>query len=78
MVQQFLQTQLKTQPSQSRRELSLTVSCAFSRGHHTSCSIVQWENSWVHIREILEQKERSDGESWIYDEDVNNAIKEFA
>lgn len=77
MVQQFLQIQLKSQPSQSRRELSLTISRAFGRGHHTSRSIVQWENSWVHTREIPERKERSDGESWMYDEDVNNAIKEF-
>ena len=41
MVQQFLQTQLKTQPSQTRRDLSLTVSRAFDRGHHTARSIVQ-------------------------------------
>ena len=32
----------------------------------------------MHSREIPERKERSDGESWTYDEDVNNAIKEFA
>lgn len=30
------------------------------------------------MREIPEWKETSDGESWRYDEDVNNAIKEFA
>ena len=78
MVQQFLQTQLKTQPSQTRRDLSLTVSHAFGRGYHTARSIVQWEKSWMHTREIPERKERSDGESWMYDEDVNNAIKGFA
>lgn len=78
MVQQFLQTQLKTQPSQTWRDLSLIVSCAFGRGYHTAQSIVQWEKSWVHTREIPERKERSDGESWMYDEGVNNAIKAFA
>ena len=36
MVQQFLQTQLTSQPSQTRRDLSLTVSRAFGRGHHTA------------------------------------------
>lgn len=41
MVQQFLQTQLTSQPSQTRRDLSLTVSRAFGRGHHTAQSVVQ-------------------------------------
>ena len=78
MVQRFLQTQLKTQPSQTWRDLFLTVSRAFGRGHYTARSIVQWEKSLVHRREIPERKERNDGGSWIYNEDVNNAIKEFA
>ena len=78
MVQQFLQTQLKTQPSQTRRDLSLTIFRAFDRGHHTARNIVQWEKSWVHTREIPERKKRSDGKSWMYDENINNAIKEFA
>ena len=47
MVQQFFQTQLKTQLSQTRRDLSLTVSHEFGRGHYTACDIVQWEQSWV-------------------------------
>ena len=75
---QFLQTQLTSQPSQTRRNLSLTVSQAFGRGHHTAQSIVQWENSWLSIREIPEGKETEDGDLWLYDEDVNNAIKKFA
>ena len=32
----------------------------------------------MHTREIPERKERSDGKLWMYDKDVNNAIKEFA
>lgn len=79
IVQQFLQTQLTSQPSQTRRDLSLTVSRAFGRGHHTARSIVvQWENLWVSIREIPERKEREDGDSWLYDEDINDAIRKFA
>ena len=29
-------------------------------------------------RKILERKDRDNDDSWIYDEDVNNAIKKFA
>lgn len=78
MVQQFLQTQLRSQPSQTRRDLSLTVSQAFGWGHHMARNIVQWEKSWVSIREIPEKKERKDGDSWLHDEDVNDAIRKFA
>ncbi len=63
MVKQFLQTQLKTKPSQTRRDLFLTVSRAFSRGHHTERNVVQWEKSCVEIREISERKGRIDGDS---------------
>lgn len=31
----------------------------------------------MHTREISEQKEESERKLWIYDEDVNNAIKVF-
>ena len=54
------------------------MSHAFGQGHPTSRSIVQQENSQVHTRKNPERKERSDGETWMYDEDVNDAIKEFA
>ena len=77
MVQQFLQTQLASQHSRTRRNLSLTVSRAFGRGHHTARSIVQWENSWVSVREISKRKKRDDSDSWLYDEDVNNVIRKF-
>jgi hypothetical protein len=30
------------------------------------------------IRKIPERKERDDGESWMYDEEVNDAIRAFA
>lgn len=41
MVQQFLQTQLKSQPSQTRRGLSLTIARGFGRGHQTGRNIVR-------------------------------------
>ncbi len=78
MVQQFLQTQLRSQPSQTRRDLSLPVSRAFVRGHHMARNIVQWEKSWVSIREIPEKKEREYGDSWLHDENLNDAIRKFA
>ena len=78
MVQQFLQTQLKSQPSQIWRDLSLTVSRVFGRGYPTARNIVQREKSWVEKREIPERKERIDGDSWMYDEEVNDVILKFA
>lgn len=78
MVQQFLHTQLKKQSSQSRRDLALTISRGFGRGFHTAHSIVQWEKLWVEKREIPERKDRNDGDLWMYDDDVNDAIKELA
>lgn len=30
------------------------------------------------IREIAERKEREDIDSWLYNEDVNDAIRKFA
>ena len=40
IVQQFLQTQLKSQPSQTQRDLSLTVSYAFDSGHLITHNII--------------------------------------
>ena len=60
MAQQFLQTQLKSQPSHIRRDLSLNVSRAFGRGYPTARNIVQWEKSWVE-KKRNPRKERKDG-----------------
>lgn len=46
------------QPSQPWRNLSLTVSFAFSQGHHTTRNIVQWEKSWINLGEISKRKKR--------------------
>lgn len=77
MVLQFLQVQIKTGPNQ-REVLSLNVAQAFGRGQPTARNIATWEKSWVENREIPERKMRDDGDSWMYDEDVNNSIRNFA
>lgn len=46
------------QPSQAWRNLSLTVSCAFSQGHHTTRNIVQWEKPMIDLGEISKRKKR--------------------
>ena len=43
MVQQFLQSQLTSQPSQRCRNLSLNVARGFGRGNPTARNIVRWE-----------------------------------
>ena len=60
MVQQFLQIQLKTQPSQTRRAISLNIAHSFGRGYDTQQNIVWWKNKWVAKREIPQQKNRND------------------
>ena len=77
MVQQFLHTQLQTQSSSTWQAMALTVAQMFGRGMFTIRNIVRWEKSWVSIKMIPEKKERDDGDLWMYDEDVNDAIKKF-
>lgn len=77
MVQQFLQLQLKIQPSPTRRAFSIPIAQAFGRGESTWRSIVRWENSWIDLRKIPEQKERTDSNSWMYNVDVIDAIRKF-
>ena len=78
MVQQFLQTQLKSQPSQTRRALSLTIARGFGRGHTTGRNIVRWERSWVNKRIIPERKGRDDYFSWMDDEELRESMRAFA
>ncbi len=77
MVQQFLHTQLQTKSSSSWRTMALTVVQSFGRGMFTARNIVRWEKSWMSKRKIPKRKEKDDGDSWMYDEDVNDAIKKF-
>ena len=78
MVQKFLQIQLTTGPSQTRRSFSCNVARSFGRGTFTARNIVRWENLWVGSREIPERKERDDYDSWVYDGDLNDAMSKFA
>ena len=48
---------------------------AFGRSSPTARFIIQWEKSWVELREIPERKEREDSDLWIYD--LNDAMKAF-
>ena len=41
MVQQFLQTQLKSEPSQTWQDSSLTIACGFGRRYQTGRNIVK-------------------------------------
>lgn len=77
MVQQFLQSQLTSQPNQRRKTLSLNIARAFGRGRPTAHNIVRWEKEGAVSQTIPERKEREDFDSWMYDGDLNNAIREF-
>ena len=77
MVQQFLQSQLTSRLNSTRRILSLNVAQAFGRNSPTACLIVQWEKEWVKLREIPEKNERENSDSWMYDGDLNNIMREF-
>ncbi len=78
MVQQFIQSQLRTKPSPTRQSLSLTIACAFGRGQTTARNILRWGNSWVDEKVISERKNRDDHDSWMYDVDLNDAMRKFA
>ena len=78
MVQQFIQSQLKTQPRPTRRSLSLGVARNFGRGGPTTRNIVRWENMWLDNRKIPERKKRDDHDFWIYDLYLNDAMRKFA
>ena len=77
MVQQFFQSQLTSQPSPARRTSSLNVARAFGRSNPTARLIIQWEKEWVGLREIPDRKEREDSDSWMYDDDLNDAIRAY-
>ena len=77
MVQQFLQSQLSSQPSQRRQNISRNLAQSFGRGRPTARNIVRWEKEWVPLRNIPERKEREDSNSWVYDGDLNDAMREF-
>lgn len=77
MVQQFLQSQLSSQSSPKRRDLSLNVAQSFGKIRPTARNIVQWEKKWDESRESPERKEREDSDSWMCDGDLNDAMRKF-
>lgn len=78
MVQQFLQIQLRTRPSQTRRDLALSIARSFGRNHATARNIVQWEKSWIAYREIPRRKDREDYATWMDNEELKESIIDFA
>lgn len=65
MVQRFLQIQLRTQPSQTRRDLALSIARSFGRNHATARNIMKWEKSWAAHREIPSRKNCEDYATWM-------------
>lgn len=77
IIQQFLQSQLNSQPSPIQCTLSFNVAQAFGRSSLTARLIIQWEKSWVELQEIPERKEKEDSNSWMYNGDLNDAMRVF-
>ena len=77
IVQQFLQIQLRTQPSQTRRNLALSIACSFGRNHTTARNIVQWKKFWIAHRKIPRQKKSEDYATWMDNEELQESIRDF-
>ena len=78
MIEQFIQSQLKSQPRPTRQSLSLSVTQNFGQGSPTTQNNVWWENIWVDNREIPERRCRDNHDTWMNDPDLNNAMRKFA
>lgn len=78
MVKQFLNIQKRRLPGQTQRDLAISVAASFGRGHTTGRNIVRWEKAWVTTREIPARRGAEMYESWLTDENVVMAIREFA
>lgn len=78
MVQQFLQSQLVAGCSSRRDILLCNVAQSFGRSSFTGRNIRQWENLWMSSRDIPARQERNDYDSWMYDGDLNDAMRKFA
>jgi hypothetical protein len=77
-VKQFLLVQKRRRPGQTRRQLAASVAASFGRGSIVTRNIVQWERAWVTGREIPTRKIPDMYASWLDDEDVVMAIRDFA
>ena len=78
MVQQFLQIQLKSRLSSTRRSLSLIVAQYFGQRYNTARNIVRWERLWVDEREIPERKSREDYFLWMDNKELKESLRDFA
>lgn len=63
MVQQFFQSQLTSQPSQRRQNLSLNVAQRFGKNNPTRRNIIQWEKILIKSKIILKRKKKEDFDS---------------
>ena len=81
MVQSFLWIIQKRDqfPGTTERQLAYMVARSFNRGNHTSKKIIQWTNSWVNkgIIPKTQSGQHKHNFSWMDDEDVELAVREF-
>lgn len=40
-------------------------------------NIIWWEKEWVTLQKIPKRKEREDSNLWMYNSDLNNAMREL-
>ncbi len=78
IVQQFLQIQLRTCHSQTRRNLALSIARSFDRNHATVFNIVQQGKSWIAYKEISKRKDKEDYATWMDNEELKESIRNFA
>lgn len=77
MVKSFLSIQKKSSSGQTRKELALAVAATFGKGKATAENIIKWEKSWVGFETIPARKKVEEYASWLTDEDVVMAVREF-
>ena len=78
MVKHFCQAKKKKLLGQTRRDLAILVASTFNKGQTTARNIVRWQKSWVDDNEIPRRKEAKNYDSWMSDEDVTMAVRDFA
>ena len=76
----YLQQQKDTLQLSRRRDVAAVAAANFKRGKATGKKIVRWEIEWLKHRRIPESKsgKHSAGMSWLEDEGVLCAVREFA
>lgn len=77
MVKRFLSAQRTDTTGQTRKRLALLVAGTFEKGRTTAENIIRWKKSWVEYGIIPSRKAVEGYESWMTDEDVVMAVREF-